>query len=158
MASWLPGCMAGCMAAWLAECACTKSWMVACEAAREAGLAGLLDGWLAGSGRQYLKAEVVLEDLKDWYTCPTEVATQTIHSYPCMETGTNASTPAYEHSGPAWSYRPFAKTSPSSPPTPGRGRPGWRNNCRGPCSARLCAARGRSRGPPCAPRTPSGSQ
>ena len=36
-------------------------------------------------------------------------ATQTVCSYPCLETDTNASTPAYDHSGPAWSYWPFAK-------------------------------------------------
>ena len=58
---------------------------------------------------QSLKEEVALEDFKDWHTCPTQVATQTVYSYPCLETDTNASTPAYDHSGPAWSYRPFAK-------------------------------------------------
>ena len=29
--------------------------------------------------------------------------------FPHLETGTHASTPAYDHSGPAWSYRPFYK-------------------------------------------------
>ena len=55
------------------------------------------------------KEEVALEDFKDWHTCPTQVATQMVYSYPCLETDTNASTPADDHSGPAWSYRPFAK-------------------------------------------------
>ena len=32
-----------------------------------------------------------------------------VYAYPCLETDTHASTPAYDHSGPAWSYRPFAK-------------------------------------------------
>ena len=35
-----------------------------------------------------------------------------VYSYPCLETDTNASTPAYDHSGPAWSYCigcPFAE-------------------------------------------------
>ena len=35
--------------------------------------------------------------------------TQMVYSSPCLETDTNASTPAHDHSGPAWSYRPFAK-------------------------------------------------
>ena len=39
----------------------------------------------------------------DWHTCPTQVAAQIIFSYPCSETGTKASAPAYDDSGPAWS-------------------------------------------------------
>ena len=32
-----------------------------------------------------------------------------VYSCLCLETDTDASTPACDHSGPAWSYRPFAK-------------------------------------------------
>ena len=35
--------------------------------------------------------------------------TKVLRVSPCLETDTNASTPAYDHSGPAWSYRPFAQ-------------------------------------------------
>jgi len=38
---------------------------------------------------------------KAWHTRPTQVATQMVDSYPCLETDTNASTPAYDDSGHA---------------------------------------------------------
>ena len=38
-----------------------------------------------------------------FYTCPTQVATQMVDAYPCLETDTNARTPAYDDSSPAWS-------------------------------------------------------
>ena len=59
--------------------------------------------------RQSLKAEMVLKGFNDWHACPTQVATQLVYAYLCLETDTDASTPANDHSGPAWSYRPFAK-------------------------------------------------
>ena len=50
-------------------------------------------------------ARDTLEGTKVW----AQVATQMIYSYTCLETDTNANTPAYDHSGTAWSFRPFAK-------------------------------------------------